>query len=332
MTAGPDDPRHRRDGWRRWQEIVTAAGAGLAFGLVAGYAAGSRHWLPGALAKDPVAAAALAVAAGVLAITGATLWLTAANGRQLKRLLERGAAAGTPRVEDGGGWAAPTAGLLSSSWKQEEAAARPTLSTAPGRDAGGAPPSSRRPAAPAGDIGGAEPLGSSFGDGAGSRPWPGDPPASWGSRPPAPPDAGSPGRFRMEDLTQSAGQPTADGSAAASSPVAERLVAVWQRYLDDGDGRFEPGGLGRQLEAAGLSGRVVKEPSLGEHVLGVDLGDGRIYLLPHFNSTPRAVADWFEARSPAPSRLARIQRLCQVAVGHRVQGGRVELCSKGAVE
>jgi hypothetical protein len=126
--------------------------------------------------------------------------------------------------------------------------------------------------------------------------------------------------------------PCGDAALAAVTPLAERLVEVWSDYLDRGDGHFEPRGLQRHLEAAGLQGTVAAENGLGDGVLGVDLGDGRIYLLPHFNSTPRAVAAWFDSRPGASSRLDRVKRLVQVAVARRSRSGNLELCAKGLVE
>ncbi|HEV3458841.1 MAG TPA: hypothetical protein VHG32_20000 [Thermoanaerobaculia bacterium] len=112
----------------------------------------------------------------------------------------------------------------------------------------------------------------------------------------------------------------------------EHLVEVWQSYLEKGDGRFDAKGLRRHLEAVGLSAPVTIDDSLGESVLGVDPGDGQVYLLPHFDSTPNEVAGWFQQGSSTASRLARIQRLVRVAVARRAAGGRLELLRKGAVE
>lgn len=116
------------------------------------------------------------------------------------------------------------------------------------------------------------------------------------------------------------------------TPDSERLVELWAHYLARGDGHFEPDGLKRQLDAAGLAGKVVQEDGLGDGVLGVDLGDGRVYVLPHFNSTPQEVARWFQPRAGASMRMSRVQRLVQVAVARRAGNGRLEPASKGTVE
>jgi hypothetical protein len=123
-----------------------------------------------------------------------------------------------------------------------------------------------------------------------------------------------------------------DEGLTSWSPWPEHLVEVWQSYLENGDGRFDAKGLRRQLEAAGLSAPVTIDDSLGESVLGVAPGDGQVYLLPHFDSTPNEVADWFQQGSSTASRLARIQRLVRVAVARRGADGRLELLRKGAVE
>ena len=123
-----------------------------------------------------------------------------------------------------------------------------------------------------------------------------------------------------------------DVPLSPSTPDSERLVELWANYLARGDGHFEPTGLQRQLDAAGLAGKVVSEEDLGDGVLGVDLGDGRVYILPHFNSTPREVARWFQPRAGASTRLSRVQRLVQVAVARRAGNGRLEPATKGTIE
>ena len=132
------------------------------------------------------------------------------------------------------------------------------------------------------------------------------------------------------DDQESAGLGADGATALASWP--ERLTGVWHTYLESGDGRFTAEGLSRQLRAAGVDGKVVTDHCFGEAVLGVDLDDGNVYLLPHFDSTPEELADWFQARSGAPMRLSRIQRLVQVAVAVRGFDGSLELRRKGAVE
>lgn len=122
-----------------------------------------------------------------------------------------------------------------------------------------------------------------------------------------------------------------DGSAplAASSP--DQLVAVWERYLSRGDGRFNAEGLRRQLEAMGVGGEVVTDAGLGDSILGVALGDGKVYLLPHFDRTPAAVAEHFQ-QSGSSARMARIQRLVRAAVARRAPVGGLVLEVKGVVE
>lgn len=119
------------------------------------------------------------------------------------------------------------------------------------------------------------------------------------------------------------------------SASADRLADVWETYLREGDGRFTAVGLQSQLDAAGVSGRVVPGVALGtgELTLAVDFGDGsgRLYLLPHINATLRALDDWFHATNSGGSRLARISRLIEPAVVCRSAGGG-NLLKKGLVE
>ncbi|HVT14655.1 MAG TPA: hypothetical protein VHQ90_00550 [Thermoanaerobaculia bacterium] len=132
-------------------------------------------------------------------------------------------------------------------------------------------------------------------------------------------------------------QPTWQEDAAPAFPELgvsthpEQLIEVWLSYFRKGDGHFNSEGLRRHLQAAGITAEVVVDEQLGDSVLGVEFDDGLVYLLPHFNRTPQAVAEWFH-QTGSSSRLARIQRLVRAAVANRTPGGHFELQTKGAVE
>jgi len=128
------------------------------------------------------------------------------------------------------------------------------------------------------------------------------------------------------------GSPPETDPAGSAPARPERLIDVWNSYLHHGDGRFTVEGLGRQLRAAGIEGEVVIDERLGDDVLGVDLDDGNVYLLPHFDSTTEALSEWFHSPGGSTSRLARVQRLIRVAVADRRSDGRLQLLRQGAVE
>ena len=116
-----------------------------------------------------------------------------------------------------------------------------------------------------------------------------------------------------------------------SSPDRERLADVWRDYFENGDGRFDASGLRRKLDAAGIAGRVLSDSRTGDRILGVEMDDGKVYLLPHFDSTPSALTPWFLSAGPA-TRLERIQRLLQVAEARLGADGGFELVRQGKVE
>jgi hypothetical protein len=310
--------------WARWSGALLAGGAGLAAGFAAGCAATlitGRLISRGPLAAYPRLVAGLmgiAILVGVLLTLGVGLRCAS----DLRRLAARmdGIAVPVPPVAP----PVSSAAGAQEAWRGQEAAPRQGTPVHPR-----AAVSSRMRTEPAFMIGGPEPLepqAASAGMGwdrqygaEGQKQERGTPPAA-------------PGLARSDTWGSSANGMQGEALASGFMPVSERLVEIWARYLERGDGRFEPVGLQRQLEAAGLGGKVVAEDSLGEGVLGVDLDDGQVYLMPHFNCTPRAVAGWFDARPGATSRLARIQRLVQVAVARRSRSGNLELYAKGVVE
>jgi hypothetical protein len=130
---------------------------------------------------------------------------------------------------------------------------------------------------------------------------------------------------------QGAGRGELGDAPTWSSPDRERLVDIWQNYFDTGDGRFDAEGLRRKLEASGVAGRVVSDQRIGDRILGVELDDGKVYLLPSFGTTPGDVATWFQNQGQV-SRLAGIQRLLQVAEARLRPDGGFELVRQGKVE
>jgi hypothetical protein len=316
-------------GWARRSGMLLAGGAGLTAGFAAGCAATlaavrltASFLAPAALVKIVAGCMGLVILPGVFVTVAAYLYLAAELRRiaaRVDRITAPAAGSGT-RDRDASSPASKTANLSSSARDQGSGQGQ-----VPGAPPGSlAVPPPRKPTTATGMIGGDEPL-QPTGESAvrGLDTW-----AEADER-----TALSPavlGRSQPDAL-QSPGIGAQDGlQARMSTPVSERLVEVWSNYLDRGDGRFEPRGLQRQLEAAGLQGKVVD--SLGEGVLGVDLGDGQVYILPHFNSTPQAVAAWFDARPGAASRLDRVKRLVQVAVARRSRSGLLEPGPKGLVE
>lgn len=116
--------------------------------------------------------------------------------------------------------------------------------------------------------------------------------------------------------------------------TAEDVVAAWLHYLDLGDGHFTAAGFARELEARGWAVAVRSGEHLGlpEWVLVVEAegGDSRSFLVPDFHCLVSTVGDLFD-NVGAGSRLARIQRLLQPALGSRCSAG-FELEQKGSVE
>lgn len=115
----------------------------------------------------------------------------------------------------------------------------------------------------------------------------------------------------------------------------ERLVEVWARCLNEGEGYFDAPTLCKSLAASGLFGEVLGEAegSPGRNLFAVDLsrGSDHFFLLPLPGVTARSVADWFFSPSTEGSRLARIQRLVTPAIAHHGAQGWT-LVTKGVVE
>ena len=124
-----------------------------------------------------------------------------------------------------------------------------------------------------------------------------------------------------------------DEAAASSLPVDEPLppeppqpgdlIDAWHEYRRNGDGHFSPRGLQEVLDHWELAARVVHGDRVdsGGAVLVVEPpGTPNFYVLPSFNKSPRAVADWFEDASSG-ALTGRTQRVARVAQGRWLESG-----------
>lgn len=138
----------------------------------------------------------------------------------------------------------------------------------------------------------------------------------------------------------SSGYQVSDQSSEVKTPSENksahpgRLIEIWERYYREGDGKFNAGGLRRQMEEAGITADVIPGDRIGagESLLAIDLHDGTnlLYLLPNFGKPVRAVDNWFQSVG-GESRVARIQRLLRPATARRAAAG-IVLETKGEVE
>ncbi len=137
------------------------------------------------------------------------------------------------------------------------------------------------------------------------------------------PETPEPIRSRS-DLTSSAASIPSEGTEL------DQLIRIWEECRKDG--RFHYGVVSRQLQQAELDFEVCpgSELDFGDAVIAVSSrARGELYLLPSFNESPEAVADWFHNQAPN-ARLARIDQLIRPAVMRR-SGGGYELKQKGVV-
>ena len=148
-----------------------------------------------------------------------------------------------------------------------------------------------------------------------------------------PPEPGAP-------ATEAAAQQPVVGEP----PTAEVLqpgdiIAAWDDYRRDGDGHFSRRGLQAVLDQRGLAAEVSAGDRVGAGgtVLIVETPHNtpNFYVLPSFNKSPRAVADWFDDSSGG-ALTGRTQRVARVAHGRWVEAGteigrRFELVERGEV-
>ena len=115
--------------------------------------------------------------------------------------------------------------------------------------------------------------------------------------------------------------------AVEESPLAEvpqprDLIAAWNDYRRDGDGHFSRRGLQGVLDKRGLAAEVNGGDRVGAGgaVLIVETPSStpQFYVLPSFNKSPRAVADWFDDTGGG-ALTSRTQRVTRVAHGRWIE-------------
>lgn len=121
-------------------------------------------------------------------------------------------------------------------------------------------------------------------------------------------------------------------------PQPGDLIAAWDDYRRNGDGHFSRRGLQEVLRQWGFDADVRDGDRVGAGgaVLVVEtFGTRNFCVLPSFNKSPRAVADWFDDHSGG-ALTGRTQRLARVARGRWVEPGtgngkRFEVLERGEV-
>lgn len=124
----------------------------------------------------------------------------------------------------------------------------------------------------------------------------------------------------------------------AEPPQPGDLIAAWDDYRRNGDGHFSPRGLQEVLNQWGFDADVGHGDRVGAGaaVLVVEtFGTRSFCVLPSFNKSPRAVAEWFDDNSGG-ALTGRTQRLARVARGRWVEPGtgigkRFEVLERGEV-
>ena len=142
-----------------------------------------------------------------------------------------------------------------------------------------------------------------------------------------PPEANTPG-----------GAHEIEESPPAEPPRPGDLIAAWDDYRRNGDGHFNRRGLQEMLNKWGFDADVGHGDRVGAGgaVLVVEtFGTRNFCVLPSFNKSPRAVADWFDDHSGG-ALTGRTQRLARVARGRWVEPGtgngkRFEVLERGEV-
>lgn len=134
----------------------------------------------------------------------------------------------------------------------------------------------------------------------------------------------------------------AEEPPAAEEPSPCDLIVAWDEYRRVGDGHFNRRGLQDVLDhrGGGAAVRNGAEVDAGGAVLIVEVPSRKphFYVLPSFNKSPRAVADWFDDASDR-ALTARTQRMTRIARGRWVgpeaeagaNGRRFEVIERGEV-
>ena len=152
-------------------------------------------------------------------------------------------------------------------------------------------------------------------------------------------DAGVPARGAQPPETPAAGAAREiEEPPSAKPPQPGDLIAVWDDYRRNGDGHFSPRGLQEVLDKWGFDADVGHGDRVGAGgaLLVVEtFGTRNFCVLPSFNRSPRAVAEWFDDNSGG-ALTGRTQRLARVARGRWVEPGtgigkRFEVLERGEV-
>lgn len=127
-------------------------------------------------------------------------------------------------------------------------------------------------------------------------------------------------RGREESFNNDRGLPPA--------PLPQSLIAVWDNLK--ANGYFSASRLQQEIDALGISGKIIEGICEKDEVLGVELSGGEVHLLPNFGMTARAVSEWFDNIGTG-TRKSLIQGLGRTAVG-RCHGHNFKLEAKGQVD
>ena len=140
--------------------------------------------------------------------------------------------------------------------------------------------------------------------------------------------------------TETAAPPLAvEEPPPAEAPQPGDLIAAWDGYRRDGDGHFSRRGLQGVLDRRGLAADIGDGARVGAGgamlIVETPSSAPNFYVLPSFNKSPRAVADWFDDSSGG-ALTGRTQRVTRIARGRWVEAGteigrRFEVLERGEV-
>ena len=148
------------------------------------------------------------------------------------------------------------------------------------------------------------------------------------------PDVQSPKPYARLDEATASSRPV-DEPPPPEPPQPGDLIDAWDEYRRNGDGHFSPRGLQEVLDHWGFDARVGHGDRVGAGgaVLLVEAsGTPNFYVLPSFNKSPRAVAEWFDDHSGG-ALTGRTQRVARVARGRWPESGtgRCEVVERGEI-
>ena len=139
-----------------------------------------------------------------------------------------------------------------------------------------------------------------------------------------------------QDPTGEAAPPRGVGESPPLEPAGPGdLLDAWDEYRRNGDGHFSARGLQAVLDQWGLDVDVGHGDRVGAGgaVLVVEsFGSPTFYVLPSFNKSPRAVADWFDDAGSG-ALTGRTQKVVRVGRGRWLESGsgRFEVIERGEV-